>query len=104
MSSLANQTVLVVGGSSGLGFGAAKAAHREGAKVILASSSESKIAAAVQRLGGPSNTLVGAVIDVKTEGGVKAFFEKHGAVDHVVYTVCTGCQIPSKALLTLLSF
>lgn len=87
MTSLANQSVLVIGGSSGIGFGAAKAIHREGARVIIASSSRSKVDGAVQRLGGASDLLSGATIDVKTEAGVRTFFETHGAVDHVVYTV-----------------
>lgn len=87
MSSLSNQTVLVIGASTGLGFGAAKAAQREGAKVILASSNEIKITAAIERLGGKSANVSGSTIDVTTEAGVRLFFEKHGAVDHVVYTV-----------------
>jgi NAD(P)-dependent dehydrogenase (short-subunit alcohol dehydrogenase family) len=87
MSSLANQTVLVVGGSSGLGFAAAKAAQREGARIILASSNEGRIQAAIARLGGAASHVSGGVIDVKTEAGVNSFFEKHGVVDHVVYTV-----------------
>jgi NAD(P)-dependent dehydrogenase (short-subunit alcohol dehydrogenase family) len=87
MSSLKDHVVLVVGGSSGLGFGAAKAAQREGSRLILASSNESKIAAAVERLGGSQANVSGGVIDVNSEAGVRIFFEKHGAVDHVVYTV-----------------
>jgi NAD(P)-dependent dehydrogenase (short-subunit alcohol dehydrogenase family) len=88
MSSLANQTVLVVGGSSGLGFAVAKAAQREGARIILSSSNEARITAAIDRLGGATSNVSGGVIDVNTEAGVTSFFEKHGAVDHVVYTVC----------------
>jgi NAD(P)-dependent dehydrogenase (short-subunit alcohol dehydrogenase family) len=87
MNFLANQAVLVIGGSSGIGFGVAKAVHQEGARVIIASSSQSKVDGAVQRLGGASDVLSGATIDVKTEAGVRSFFEIHGAVDHVVYTV-----------------
>jgi NAD(P)-dependent dehydrogenase (short-subunit alcohol dehydrogenase family) len=87
MSSLASQIVLVIGGSTGLGFGAAKAALREGAQVILAFSNESKIAHAVERLGGATAKVTGSTIDVTTEAGVRSFFEKHGSVDHVVYTV-----------------
>jgi len=86
MSSLANQTVLVVGGSSGLGFAVAKAAQREGARIILSSSNEARITAAIDRLGGATSNVSGGVIDLNTEAGVTSFFEKHGAVDHVVYT------------------
>jgi NAD(P)-dependent dehydrogenase (short-subunit alcohol dehydrogenase family) len=95
MSSLKDHVVLVVGGSSGLGFGAAKAAQREGSRLILASSNEFKIA--VERLGGSQANVSGGVIDVNSEAGVRTFFEKHGAVDHVVYTV----NIPILGLCTL---
>lgn len=88
MSSLKDQTILFVGGSSGIGFGAAKAAHREGARVIIASSKEANVQAAITRLGGTSPYVSGGAIDVNTEAGVRSFFETHGAVDHVVYTVC----------------
>jgi NAD(P)-dependent dehydrogenase (short-subunit alcohol dehydrogenase family) len=100
MSSLSNQTVLVIGASTGLGFGAAKAAQREGAKVIVASSNETKITSAIERLGGGGANVSGGTIDVTTEAGVQSFFEKHGAVDHVIYTVGFSVSSDFRALLT----
>lgn len=47
---LRHANVLVIGGSSGIGFGVASATVAQGAHVILASSNQSKIDAAIQRL------------------------------------------------------
>ncbi|KAJ5645330.1 NAD(P)-binding protein [Penicillium longicatenatum] len=49
-SKLANQRVLIFGGSSGLGFAVAEAALEYGAHVILSSSNQSKLDIAVNRL------------------------------------------------------
>lgn len=43
---LEGQRVMVIGGSSGIGLGTAKAAVREGARVVIASRSAEKLAAA----------------------------------------------------------
>jgi NAD(P)-dependent dehydrogenase (short-subunit alcohol dehydrogenase family) len=86
MTSLAGQTVVVVGGSSGLGFATAKASLAEGASVIVCSPNESKLQMAKQRLGGGDKVRT-EVLDVRSESAVKAFFEKTGKVDHLVFTV-----------------
>ncbi|KAJ5720584.1 NAD(P)-binding protein [Penicillium malachiteum] len=49
-SKLANQRVLILGGSSGLGFGVAEAAFELGAHLVLCSSNQSKLDAAVARI------------------------------------------------------
>jgi NAD(P)-dependent dehydrogenase (short-subunit alcohol dehydrogenase family) len=87
MAPLAGTRVVVVGGSSGIGFAVAKAAHAEGAHVIIASSTETRCAAAVQRLGG--KRAESRVLDIQKEESIKAFFEAIGNVDHLVYTVST---------------
>lgn len=93
MLALSAKKVLVVGGSSGIGFGVAKAALASGASVTIASSSAAKLADAVARLGGGEN-IRGEPVDVKDENSVKALFEKTGKVDHVVYSVSrTGASI-----------
>lgn len=47
---LDGQHVLVVGGSTGIGFAVAEAALEHGANVIISSSNQSKIDAAIERL------------------------------------------------------
>ncbi|HTO54298.1 MAG TPA: SDR family oxidoreductase [Myxococcota bacterium] len=83
MSSLAGQRVVVIGGSSGIGFAVAERAVREGAQVHLGSSSAVRVEAAVKRLGAAAS---GAAVDAKDEASVAAFFEQGGPLDHLVFT------------------
>ena len=86
MPPLAGKHVLVIGGSSGIGFGVACAALAEGARITIASSSEAKLSAAVTRLNG-GDAVHGMVLDVGQESEVKTFFEKVDTVDHLVFSV-----------------
>ncbi len=81
MFDLKNKRVLVVGGSSGIGEGAAKASAELGAKVMIASRSEEKLKAAAARIGHGCET---ASIDIRDDASVDAFFARAGAFDHVV--------------------
>ncbi|KAG8792846.1 fusarubin cluster-dehydrogenase [Ceratobasidium sp. 428] len=47
---LHGKKVLIIGGSSGIGFGVAAATIAHGASPVIASSSQSKVDAAVERL------------------------------------------------------
>jgi NAD(P)-dependent dehydrogenase (short-subunit alcohol dehydrogenase family) len=58
---IADQHVVVLGGTSGFGFATAKAALAEGAKVTIASRSAEKLRAALIRLG---NAVSGECVDV----------------------------------------
>ena len=51
MPSIADQDVVVLGGTSGFGFATAKAALAEGARVTIASRSAEKLRGALVRLG-----------------------------------------------------
>lgn len=75
--------VVVIGGSSGIGFAVAAGAMADGAQVVLGSSNADKVAAAVERLGMGAS---GHAIDVKDDASVAAFFEEVGAFDHLVFT------------------
>jgi NAD(P)-dependent dehydrogenase (short-subunit alcohol dehydrogenase family) len=88
MAPLANSKVLVIGGSSGIGFGVAKAALAEGATVVIASSSQDKVQAAAARLGN-SDKVITDQVDVTSEESVKGLFERVGQLDHLVITVRT---------------
>jgi NAD(P)-dependent dehydrogenase (short-subunit alcohol dehydrogenase family) len=80
---LSGKRVVVIGGSSGIGFAVAAAAAADGASVIIGSSQQSKVDEALQRLG----TMVdGTIVDVMDEPSVTRFFEGTGAFDHLVYT------------------
>jgi len=82
-SSLESKRVVVIGGATGIGFAVAEAALAEGARVVVASSREENVQAAVKRLG---DGATGSVVDVREEASVAAFFEKLGAFDHLAIT------------------
>jgi NAD(P)-dependent dehydrogenase (short-subunit alcohol dehydrogenase family) len=88
MTPLSNQRVLVVGGSSGIGFAVAQSALLAGAKVTIASRSAAKLAAARQSLGNVSS----AIIDTADEIAIEAFFRESEPWDHIVIS---AAQTPS---------
>jgi len=83
MSALEGTHVLVVGGSSGIGFAVAAALIGEGAEVTIASSDRAKVAAAAARLGTGAR---GLVADVRDEASIEASLAALDAIDHLVYT------------------
>uniref|UniRef100_UPI003100B0A8 SDR family oxidoreductase n=1 Tax=Neorhizobium sp. EC2-8 TaxID=3129230 RepID=UPI003100B0A8 len=88
MTSLANQRVLLVGGSSGIGYSVAEQALAAGAKVTIASRSDQKLAEAASSLGDVET----AVLDTGDESAVESFFVGSDAWDHVVIS---AAQTPS---------
>jgi NAD(P)-dependent dehydrogenase (short-subunit alcohol dehydrogenase family) len=78
---LKGKSVLVIGGGSGIGFGIAKGAAAEGAKVTIASRNGEKIAEKAKSIGGAA-----AVLDVSEEANVEAFFKQHSGFDHIAFT------------------
>jgi NAD(P)-dependent dehydrogenase (short-subunit alcohol dehydrogenase family) len=79
---IAGGRVLVVGGSSGVGFAVARLAAEAGARVIIATSNAQRVAAAVERLPGAE----GLVLDVRDAADVARAAKAVGALDHLVYT------------------
>ena len=80
---LHGKKVVIVGGTSGIGFAVAEAALERGAKVVVASSQQAGVDAALGRLG---NGAEGSTLNVTDEGDVAGFFERLGAFDHLVFT------------------
>jgi NAD(P)-dependent dehydrogenase (short-subunit alcohol dehydrogenase family) len=78
---LSQQSVVVVGGTSGMGLAIARLAALRGAVVTVASRSPEKVAAAASELG-----VVGRPLDTTSEDSVRDFFEATGAIDHLVVT------------------
>ena len=78
---LSGKRVLVIGGTSGIGLGAAQAALEAGASVLVASRSAEKVETAVARLGAGAS---GRRLDTTDEAGVEAFFAGEAPFDHVV--------------------
>ncbi len=80
---LAQQRVVVIGGSSGIGLATARAAALQGAAVTIASSTRERLHAALTEL--PDGT-GGEVLDVRDEAAVAALFDRVGELDHLVFT------------------
>jgi NAD(P)-dependent dehydrogenase (short-subunit alcohol dehydrogenase family) len=80
---LNEQRIVVLGGTSGIGFAVAKAASAEGARVVVGSSSQARVTAAVAALGAGAE---GHAVDLLDETATRTFFEAVGDFDHLVYT------------------
>ncbi len=80
---LNDQRIVIIGGTSGIGYAVAQGALAEGAEVIVGSSQGTNVEAATRRLG---NRASGHAVDVTAEDAVAAFFAKVGPFDHLVYT------------------
>lgn len=90
---LSGARILVIGGTSGIGFCVAEACLEYGCKVILSSSQQSKIDSSISRLlqSYPSakDRLSGHPCDLSSpsaEDNIKSLFSKTGTVDHIVFT------------------
>ncbi|WP_033263542.1 SDR family NAD(P)-dependent oxidoreductase [Amycolatopsis vancoresmycina] len=80
---LAGQTVVLVGGSAGIGFETARLARAEGADVVLTGRSPDKLEKAAEELGARST----AAFDVADPAAVSGFFAAlPGTIDHVLVT------------------
>jgi len=81
--SLQGSRVIVIGGTSGIGFAVAAGAAAAGASVVVASSNQDRVDTAAKRLPGSSR---GVRLDVTSEAAVAGFFAAEGAFEHLVYT------------------
>lgn len=88
---LKNQKVVVIGGSSGIGFASAKLLASLGAQVTIASRSLDKLEAAAKKIDGDVQVLP---LDVTREQDIEAFFEKVGSFDHLVTTAASAVLGP----------
>jgi len=99
MATLAGKSVVIVGGTSGIGFSVAKGSLISlAASVIVASSSKEKVVSAVARLQqvitekGLTGTVSGEVVDANNIEDVKTFIGRVGEIDHLVWT---GGKLPN---------
>jgi NAD(P)-dependent dehydrogenase (short-subunit alcohol dehydrogenase family) len=83
---LEGKVVVVLGGSTGMGFATAKAAAAEGAQVVITGRSQEKLTAAIAQLPAGSQS---AVLDVTDEAGTRSLFEQLDHVDHIFITAGT---------------
>jgi NAD(P)-dependent dehydrogenase (short-subunit alcohol dehydrogenase family) len=94
--SLYGKRVVILGGTSGIGLATARAAEREGAAVVIASSRRERLDRALASLRSGAE---GEVVDVADEGQVRALFERIGAFDHLVFTAGESLQLEPLAAM-----
>lgn len=88
---LHGKKVIVIGGSSGIGFSVAAAALSNGASVVIASSSQARVDGAVERLkkgieGKDGVIVVGQAFDIKDYSALTGFLTKEAPFDHLTIT------------------
>src|ERR1700688_281157 len=90
---LAGKKVVVVGGSSGIGFSTAGLAKKEGAEGIIASRNAERLNASAGKLG-----VRPIPADVTSDKSVEDLFRACGPVDHVVVTAAQLKTGPFKTV------
>lgn len=115
ISKLANQRILILGGTSGLGYCVAEAAFEHGAHLVLSSSNQSKLDKTVARLKeayptqSTTQSIITQVCDLSDAANLDANFESlfktatsNGTVkfNHVVSTAGDALNMPSLDQIT----
>ncbi|XYH97581.1 SDR family oxidoreductase [Sorangium sp. So ce1128] len=88
--SLSGKRIVLLGGTSGIGFATAESAAREGAAVVVVSSKQERVARAVAALQGGAE---GCAVDLSSEAQIRDFFGRIGAFDHLVFTAGEALQL-----------
>ncbi|KEY73181.1 hypothetical protein S7711_04147 [Stachybotrys chartarum IBT 7711] len=115
LNKLENHSVLVLGGSSGIGFAVAEAALEHGARVVISSSNQAKVDSAVLQLQDHAKAInrspsavTGLVCDLANGTTVEdnivkllEFATKVDKLDHVAYTAGNVIGLPSLDRTTL---
>lgn len=104
MPSIKDSTVLVIGGSSGIGYGVAEKALAEHAKVHIASSNASRVRESTKTLQEkfPEASISGHVCDLadaSVERNLELLLTTVGPLDHIVFTA--GDRLPIRPLDTI---
>jgi NAD(P)-dependent dehydrogenase (short-subunit alcohol dehydrogenase family) len=79
---LAGQTVVVIGGSAGIGLETGRRARAEGADVVLAARNPDRLEQAAQEVGAKQT----AAFDATDAASLGSFFQDLPAIDHVMVT------------------
>jgi NAD(P)-dependent dehydrogenase (short-subunit alcohol dehydrogenase family) len=86
---IAGNTVIVVGGSSGMGFEVAQAVQAKGAKVVIVGRSQQRLIEAAEKLGSTEHVRTIAA-DVTSEEEMGRLFESVGRFDHLFVSAASN--------------
>jgi NAD(P)-dependent dehydrogenase (short-subunit alcohol dehydrogenase family) len=95
---LNGKKVIVLGGSSGIGYAVAEYALAEGAHVVIGSSHAGRVEAAATALGANAE---GYALDLTDEHAIQAFFNTAGSFDHLVFTAGDSLRLGEIAATDL---
>lgn len=84
MSIKHNETILIIGGSSGIGLATAQLAAEKNYHVIIASRSQDKLDKAKQKINHENVSVVS--VDTRDEKSIAELFKSTGKIDHLVIT------------------
>ncbi len=92
-SKLSGARVLIIGGSSGIGYSVAEASLESGATVIISSSQESRVNSSIEKLlktyPSAKDRVSGHACDLSVttmEQNIERLLEQTGKIDHIVFT------------------
>jgi len=94
MPELTGQTVVLIGGSAGIGLETARRARSEEADVVLVGRDPAKLRRAADDVGTPHT----AVVDATDGAALKEFFDGLDRVDHVLVTAGGPHYVPLLAM------
>ncbi|KAK4222335.1 short chain dehydrogenase [Podospora fimiseda] len=106
---LQNKHILIIGGSSGIGYAVADGSLASKAKVTISSSSQTKIDAAITNLKSHYSSIQGFAFDLSDpstlETNLESLFKTasqstHGQINHVVFTAADSLTITDLNTLT----
>ncbi|MEM9487836.1 MAG: SDR family oxidoreductase [Myxococcota bacterium] len=90
-ATLAGKTVVIIGGSSGMGLAAATALAARQAKVVVVGRNQDKLDAAARQIGDKARGEVRtAAVDLSDATAARAFFADLDALDHLVIAASSG--------------
>lgn len=104
--SIANQRILIIGGSSGMGLASARRLIHAGAEVIVSGRDAARLDAAVTTLGGKAT---GIAADFTDPASLAALMQRVGRLDHLVLAAAGAAawgpfaQLPVEAVRTALN-
>lgn len=87
MTDLEGASVVVIGGSSGIGLRVARRAADDGARVLIGGRDERRLASAVAQFEDAGRDVVSRVVDAHDEESLGGFFAALPSIDHLVSTI-----------------
>ncbi|MET7542600.1 SDR family oxidoreductase [Streptomyces sp. NPDC005507] len=84
--------IVLLGGTSGIGLATAIAVAEQGAEVVVVSSRQSSVDAALAQL---PETAAGHAVDLTDSGALRGFFDSIGRFDHLVFTAGENLELLS---------